>query len=583
MELDLDKFMPVDEIKTGMKGIGKTVFEGTRIDEFQVEILSIEKNGNGPKSDIIWALCTGGPLEETGILQGMSGSPIYINDRLIGAVAYVFSFAKKPIAGVTPIADMLNIFEDEQKASSVGHARLNYGLFPEQADSMFYREQIDKMLHEGQSEIPIPTAMGSTISPLPIQMPVMMSGFHPRAIDDMAPMLKEFGMVPVQGGGASSGVDSEDIPFEPGAIFCIQLVRGDMGATASGTVTYVDGNRVLAFGHPMSGRGKVSLPISSGRGGLVIPNLLISSKRASPAKTIGSLVYDSAYGVMGVIGKEPEFIPMKVRINSEEFNFEIARHRVFAPSYIYSIALNVIYSVEKTSGDYTMRMHTEISLNGHPDILKDNVFSGTSPLYAATEFSMPFYLLMQNNFEEADVENILLEIEFDDKRSNARIDGIQVNKSEVKPGDSVEVMLSITPYMENTVIRQFGVTIPEDMPEGTAFLRISDAASSKSWERSRAPMKARIIDMPHLIRSIQEEESNDDIIVELYISRIGFVIRDQELPALPLTTFSVMNSRKLQGRRGFTRGTTFMKKRIKTEYVLSGSTMMLLNIDRDAP
>jgi len=261
LEMDLDKFMPVDEIKpgmrgigkTGMRGIGKTVFEGTRIEEFQVEILSVDKNGNGPKSDIIWALCSGDPLDETGILRGMSGSPIYINGRLIGAVAYAFSFIKKPIAGVTPIVDMLGIFEDEQNASSTEHSELTDMLFPEQASGMFYGQQIDETRSEEQSNIPIPEAMDIFTSPVPIQMPVTMSGFHPRAISEMSPLLKQFGMVPVQGGGASSQADSEDIPLEPGAVFGVQFVRGDMSAFASGTVTYIDGDRVLAFGHPLYG------------------------------------------------------------------------------------------------------------------------------------------------------------------------------------------------------------------------------------------------------------------------------------------------------------------------------------------
>jgi len=315
-----------------------------------------------------------------------------------------------------------------------------------------------------------------------------------------------------------------------------------------------------------------------------MPSMMISTKSAAPAETIGSLVYDSGYGVMGVLGKESEFIPMKVRINSEEYNYEIAKNRMFAPTYIYSIALSTIYSAIKETGDFTMRSHTEIKLNGYPDITRDNVFSGTSPGAVAVEFAAPFPMLMRNTFEDADVESVLLEITFDEKRSNARIDGVQVNKTEVRPGDSVEVTLLITPYKKDAIIKHFEVTIPEDMPEGSAILRILDAASSASWERSRAPMKSRIADLPHLIREIQEEENNNDIIVELFAQKLGMTIGDQELPALPLTTFSVMNSQKQQeSGRGFTRGTTFMKQRIKTEYVISGSAGAILDIDRDAP
>ena len=147
---------------------------------------------------------------------------------------------------------------------------------------------------------------------------------------------------------------------------------------------------------------------------------------------------------------------------------------------------------------------------------------------------------------------------------------------------SLEVMVFFTPYMEDTVTERFEVVIPNDAPEGRSFLRISDAASSDSWEKARAPMKSRIVDVPHLIRRIQEEESNNDIIVELFVPKVGITIRDQELPALPLTAFSVMSSPKQTGGSGPTRGTTFLKQRIHTDYVISGSAMLILDIDRDA-
>ena len=423
---------------------------------------------------------------------------------------------------------------------------------------------------------------------MPIQMPVMMSGFDPRAVRDIAPVLKEFGMIPIQGGGTSSQAESEEIPLEPGAVLGVQFVRGDASAFASGTLTYIDGNRILAFGHPMYGMGEISLPMAVGRASLLVPSLMVSSKSASPAKTMGTLVYDSQYGIIGVIGRQPEFIPMNVRISSQrvsqplEYNFEIANHKLFSPAYIFATAVSTIYAAEKSVGDYTMRTHSEINLEGYPTISRDNIFSGTSPGAAAAAFAAPLYSLMQNRFEEVDVQSILLEISFEDKRSNAQIDGVQISRDQIRPGDSLEVMVFITPYMEDTVIKRFEVAVPKDAPEGRSFLRISDAASSVSWERARAPMKSRIVDLPHLIRRIREEESNNDLIVELFAPKVGVTIRDQELPALPLTAFSVINSAKQTGASGLTRGTTFLKQRIQTDYVISGSAMLLLNIDRDA-
>jgi hypothetical protein len=573
VELDPNEFMSVDEIKPGMKGIGKTVFEGTKIDEFQIEVLDVVKNAVGPKSDIIWVLCSGGPLEETGVLSGMSGSPVYIDGKLIGAVAYrMGSFMKRPIAGVTSIASMLGILENEELDAGYAPGLTGGSLSP-----------LSSIQH------PASSIQNNPASLMPIQTPVMMTGFHPRAMDDISPVLERFGMIPVQGGGASSQVESEEVPLEPGAVLGVQYIKGDVDAFAVGTLTYVHGDKILGFGHPMLGMGKISLPMAGGRVGLLGSSLMASSKYASPAKTMGVITYDGQHGILGIIGKKPQFIPLKIRISSQrssqplEYNFEIAKDRLFSPDLFFITAMNTIHGAEKRIGDYTIRTHSEIDLKGYPTISKDNIFSGMSPSTAAMRFAAPLYSIMQNTFEEAEVENVLLEISFEDKRTNARIDGVQINKDRVRPGDSLEVTVFLTPYMEDTVIKRFQVTIPKDTPEGRSLLQISDVSSSESWESARAPMKSRTVDLSHLVRRIQEEESNNYIIVELLAPKMGVTIRDQELPALPLTAFSVMNSPKKTGGSGLTRGTIFLKQRIHTDYVISGRAMLLLNIDRDAP
>ena len=578
LEMDASKFMPVNEIKPGMKGIGKTVFEGTRIDEFQIEVLYVSKNYAGrPSSHVIWALCAGGPLEETGVLSGMSGSPVYIDGRMIGAVAYrMSSFAKRPVAGITPIAEMLDILEktEADMAHSTPDTR-----YEEAISSLLAYESGDNVEHEN----PEPSFYDNSTSMTPIQMPIMVSGLHPRTIAEMTPVFRKLGMIPVQGGGASSQDESEEAPLEPGSALCVQYVRGDASMAGSGTVTYVDGDRILGFGHPMSGIGATNLPMAGGHVGLLISSMMASSKFTVPTKTAGTLVYDDQYGIMGIVGRQPEFIPLKVRINSQEYNFEIAENKLFSPMSVFMTTLDSIYSTEKASGDFTMRTHSEIKLKGYPAISKDNIFSGTSPGVVAAAFTAPVAAIMLNRFEEVDVESLLLEISFQDKRANAAIDGVRINKTLVSPGDSIRVTVFLTPYMRETVIQQFDVAIPKDIPEGPTLLRISDAASSYAWERARAPMKVRATDLPHLVRLIQEEERNDDIIVELFAPNIGVTIGDQELPSLPLTTFSVMNSHKQTGGSSFTRGTTFSRQRIRADYAISGSAMIILDIDRDAP
>ena len=585
VELDPSKFMTVDQIKPGMKGIGKTVFSGTKIEEFQIEVIDVLKNGNGPKSDIIWVLCSGGPLEETGVIQGMSGSPVYIDGKLIGAVAYMPNtlFAKRPIAGVTPIADMLGIIENSEKGGAT-----RQGMMDEFDIPFPLENQSDSV--EKQSEMKLGGIGNNSPASLlePILTPVMMGGFSPKTIEYISPILKKFGMIPLQGGGTSAQNEPNDVKIEPGSVVGIQFVKGDADAYASGTITYVDGDKVLAFGHPMYGMGKTNLPVAVGKISLLFPSMLVSSKYGSPVRIIGTLTRDDMYGILTDLTKQPEFIPMKIRIikgdnQTQEFNFEIAKDRLFAPSFILSTALDTIQIATQQVGDYTMRTHSEISIKGYPKLIKDDVFSGLVPDVVASDFATPIYMIMQNRFEDVDVENISLDVTFEDKRTNAIIDDVQINKSLVKPGDSVNVTISITPYMQDTIIKQFDVVIPRDAPEGRALLRISDATANTMWERSRAPMRARVTDLTQLIKLIQEDESNNNIIIELFSPKAGVIIRGEELPALPFTAFSVMNSSKQVGTTGPTFGTTFLKQRLSTDYVISGNVSLPLTIDRDAP
>ena len=280
---------------------------------------------------------------------------------------------------------------------------------------------------------------------------------------------------------------------------------------------------------------------------------------------------------------------MKIRVKSQgndqtqEYNYEIAKSRIFSPTFILSTALDSILSATKTMGDYTMKTHSEINIKGYPKFVKDDVFSGTAPEVVASEFALPVSLIMQNRFEEVNIENILLDINFEDKRTNAMIDDVRINKSLVKPGDSVSVTMSITPYMQDTIVKQFDVAIPQDIPEGRMLLRISDATSNTTWERSRAPMKSRYTDILQLIKLIQEDESNNNVIVELFSPKAGAIVRGEELPALPLTALNVINSSKQVGNTGPTFGTTFLKQRISTDYVITGNVTLPLTIDRDAP
>src|SRR5262245_37559458 len=295
------RFMPVDEIRSGMKGIGRTVFQGTTIEEFQVEILGVMKH-YGPKQDLILARLSGGPLKETGVIQGMSGSPVYIDNRLVGAVAYAFPFAKDSIAGIQPIAQMVNVLVQPQAPGRVVPAS---AFAASESPAAFIHNLLDRF-HQGAPlhELLIPSAapmVSAGASLTRIQTPLAISGVTSAAIQQFSSFFGSLGFTPMQSGGAGGLVNGPagSRSLEPGSPVNAEMVRGDINVSANGTVTYVDGNKIYAFGHPFLSSGPTSLPMASAYVISLLPKLDASSKLAVPMDVIGAFQQDRSTGILG--------------------------------------------------------------------------------------------------------------------------------------------------------------------------------------------------------------------------------------------------------------------------------------------
>ena len=255
LELDETRFMPVDQIRPGMVGVGRTVFSGTQIEEFQVEILGVLKNMR-PKGDVILARVSGGPLDKTGVIQGMSGSPVYIEGKLIGAMAFAWGFSVEPISGITPIEEMLQLWQHMENDDGSGAREFGVPGYREM-EGLF----LGQTMLGDNSRKAAPWAPAAGVAGLiPMKTPVMLSGFDQRVVAQMAPVLEQFHLVPIQAGAAAD--EDWDISLEPGASVAAQMVRGDVSLAAVGTLTYRDGDRFMAFGHPMFSSGGVDLPLA---------------------------------------------------------------------------------------------------------------------------------------------------------------------------------------------------------------------------------------------------------------------------------------------------------------------------------
>lgn len=579
-ELDETRFMPVDQIKAGMVGVGKTVFSGTQIEEFQVEILGVLKKAR-PHGDVILARVSGGPLAETGVIKGMSGSPVYIEGKLIGAQAFGWSFSTQPICGIVPIGEMLDLWHllDVSKQGDLEDLGDPGGL----REMELPMEEVRVPGDFWQDRLRFGAARGGALTPL--ETPVMLSGFDERVVELMAPVFEKYGMLPIQAGSVAD--EELEIPFEPGASLAVQLVRGDASISAVGTMTYREGDRIIGFGHPMFLAGGVSFPMSGAYVHSVLPSQITSFKLASVTKQVGALRQDRRSGVAGIIGQEPSMLPIHLTIHYrdrgefETFFFEIIHDKFLSPNLVLWTTLNALLTTGMGMGDITAELDARIAIDGYPDLQVNNLFAGAGPhAVLASELGQIVELLLQNDLEEADLKSISVDISVENRRRRARISSARADKQMVRPGEEVQVTAFLEPYRGEERTLSVPVQVPEDAPEGRLALKISDAAASVMWEQKRAPHRFLYHNLVQLLDMLEKLERNDELIVKLVMARSGAVIKGQELPSLPPSALAVLRGSQQEGEGGMTHEVVLVEKRVPTDYVLSGQIALPLVVKR---
>ena len=590
---DSSKFMPLSEIVPGMTGEGYTVFSGTTVEKFNFEVISVEHNFY-PNWDVIWVKGSGENFEKTGVAGGMSGSPMYINGRLIGAISlgYYYQREHANLMGVTPIELMVEVTERRMQPnlSYRGGTRFNLG-----ADTVLNGIEMlplppnEKRVSETRREIsPIP---GFEQSPR-LEMPVTFSGLPVGALDFFKPFFDKYGLSPLQGAGGGAPIESA--PIEPGQIVGIEFVRGDFPVFGYGTMTYIDGDQLLGFGHSMFGEGNVNLPMSGGYVHFILPSMQRSSKVASATQPIGTLVQDRQAAIAGLIGSHPSFIPVNATIQTMDgkvhpTRYEVIRHRDFSAIYTLLGLWFIIDGIEIYSGDHSVNVESKIVLKDRPnltsrEIVRSNVYSSSSsPGFAATRGLTPLFSLIGNQYEKIDVERIDLDVKMEDKRKTAIVEAVRIDKNRYRPGEKIEVTMRLRPYLEVPIIQTGSITIPEDAPEGLTTLLAISSSLYESWQRARAPLNYQPTNINQLVKLLQREENNSDIILELFVPKVGMTVRGEEFPELPVSMLSVMSTPTQSGEGGPTRGTTLHFEKVTTPYVVSGSRFLRFTVDRNAP
>jgi hypothetical protein len=542
--------LSLDQIQPGMKGFGKTVFEGTRIDEFQVEILGVLRNV-APRQSLILARLSGGPLERTGVLAGMSGSPVYIDGKLIGAVAMTFQFIKEPIAGITPIEQMIGASGADPLPAPGAPAQMAWRLAQDASgEPRLLALETPKLTPPEQNLSSRVVWGGADTSLTRVATPLVLSGFTPQAIEFFEPQFHSLGLVPVQGGmGGGTGADAPPVPLEPGSMISVQLVRGDMGVSADGTVTLVEDNRIFAFGHPFLSAGPMAIPFGESRVIASIPGLATSMKITTPGRLLGVIQQDASSGIFGVIGEQSRMIPVDFQMVSSSgethsYQFEVANDRYLLPFLMNLTVFSAIGSTERQVGDSTLQLEQRIELEGLPQIKLENFISGgaNGPAAAARSVAAPLAYLMQSGVGPLDVQRISLKMVSTNQRLVQDLEQVWTSKREVRAGDGVELTALLRDQDGRETLQKTNIEIPASLPPGPLTITLADGAT---LDRLEAAMSGRPVpprDPQQLIKAINRARRNNRLYVRISRPDTGFVLQGDSFPSPPPSVISTLTT-----------------------------------------
>jgi len=532
--------IPVSQIHTGMRGVAYTVFEGVKPESMDVEVLGVLHNVNGPKGDVILVRLHGQKVEYTGVVAGMSGSPVYLDGKLAGALAFrIGEFSKEPIAGVTPIADMLEI-----NALDRSPAEESAAVKP----SM--NAVAGKTASPGDiSTLPTQDSTNGFANYLkPIETPLVFNGFSEQAIHLFAGELGSAGIVPVMGAGSMSE-DKQPDPVVPGSAISAILVRGDMNIEATCTVTYVDPQRLLACGHPLLQFGSVDLPMNKAEVLATLPSPLNAFKIVNTTEPVGTFVQDRHTGIMGLFDRQPEMIPVTLNIHSsmgeKQFHYEVLNNPKLTPVALTVTVFNALHGVNEFGEEITYRLNGSIGVKGFPDVTIRNMFSpaeGSQPaaMQAATSLGERFGRIYDNPYNAAAVAGVKLDFDLVRERRWAHLESARTDVTEARPGDEVMLETVLAPYRGERIVQQIPVKIPTSASKGTLRILVCDGDTLDHLSRANAAF-GRKLDLASTISLLNKEHANNRVYVSLLEADPEVRVADKVMPTLPISIMNVMD------------------------------------------
>jgi hypothetical protein len=562
-EPDPKTYWDVGQIRPGMKGTGRTVMAGTKLEEFGAEVLGVLRDVS-PGRDMVLCRLTGCNLEHAGIIQGMSGSPIYIQGKLLGAVAFAWEFAKDPIAGVTPFSQMLQYVRSNDRriaaeSKAIGNQKFHAANLP-------VMPLIDGLAGDeskpGWPALPsaLPVCGGGAAGMMPIVTPLAASGFTPEALSTLGDRLRPLGMAPMAGGAASDRIIREegDRPLVPGSPVSIAMVTGDFDLSGIGTVTHVEGNRVYAFGHPMLSLGACEFPMMTGYIHTVYPRASVSMKMGSPLKVVGVIDTDVSTSVSGRIGPKPDMLPLSVKVKTGRFadahtyHVQVVREPLLLATLIMAVLTNAADTEGNLPDELTAHLSATIRLKGYEPIVLSDTYSGsryTGAMGASALFSplaSIVSILARNSLAPARIESIDCDVEIEPGRRVAQIESFRLLSDTVKPGEELKAFVTLKPYKGEREIVDVALAIPDDFPEGPCEVVVCDSPNSVRRRFRNDPTILEPHDLGAVIRAIrvQTEPKRTAVFLHVPSPEKGVSVQGQALPNLPGSVRAVFASKR---------------------------------------
>ncbi|MEO8380087.1 MAG: SpoIVB peptidase S55 domain-containing protein, partial [Acidobacteriota bacterium] len=540
--------MPLSQIHKGMKGYGLTVFAGSAVEKFDVEILGL-LNNIGPGQNLILARVDSPVIRRAGVIAGMSGSPIFIDGKVIGALAFAWQFSKEPVAGITPIDEMLKLSQAVRPAgaSPVGAIPRLSGMELLEALSSDKPEDSLKAFVKTMAALPVnSTSLGGATR---IALPMSVSSFAPETIQRFAPYLEQLGFVTVPAGGASSssgGVPAKTT-FEPGDPVGAVLLTGDFNVAATGTVTYVDGEHIYAFGHPFLDMGEINFPMATSEIVDVLPSLSSSFKFSNTGPIVGMLRQDRAAGIMGVLGQKADMIPVDVTLDGagpqQKYHVDVVRHSYLSPLMLAMVTDSIVSNAQRAAGERTVLMESEIQLKGFDTIHLREGFAGQQARQAIPQYlALVSGYVMSNEFRAAEIESVKIHLRHDDDLRIAKLmeaSLVQPDKGRVSPGDTVQVRTVLKPFRGEAFVETFDVKIPDDQAPGAAYLLVGSGSVMNAIDFSLVPPDPRTLEQ--VLGVVQRLRPATDLTVGLYSTSEGAVTSGVYLPNLPPSMRAVVS------------------------------------------